>query len=146
MYDPKLKDPDERFIAMLHDFTSTFAGKTASTEDFRSVVEKHTGVPMEWFFEQWIYGAYTPTYNFSYQLSDAGEGQTEVSATLAQSHVPESFHMELPVYVMLKGEPQYLGRVSITGTKPLKTSVKLPFRPEKVLLDPNHSILAEINQ
>lgn len=32
------------------------------------------------------------------------------------------------------------------GTKPLKTSVKLPVRPEKVLLDPNRSILAEIHQ
>jgi hypothetical protein len=54
--------------------------------------------------------------------------------------------MELPVYVTLKGEPHYIGRMSVTGRKPLKTTVKLPFRPEKVLLDPNRSILAEIHQ
>ncbi len=35
MYDPKLKAHDGRFIAMMHDFYSTFAGKNASTEDFR---------------------------------------------------------------------------------------------------------------
>ncbi len=146
MLDPKAKNPEQRFITMLHEFYSTYAGKNASTEDFRKVVEKHVGGSMEWFFEQWVYGAYTPTYNFSYQLTDAGNGQTEVSITLAQSDVPESFHMELPIYVTLKGELQYLGRVGITGTKPLKTSVKLPVRPDKVLLDPNRSILALIHQ
>jgi hypothetical protein len=146
MYDSKTQNPDAPFIMMLHDFYSTFAGKNASTEDFRKIVEKHMGTSMEWFFDQWVYGAYTPTYNFSYQLADAENGQTEVSITLAQSDVPESFHMELPVYITLKGEPQYLGRIGVTGTKPLKTSVKLPVRPEKVLLDPNRSILAEIHQ
>jgi hypothetical protein len=146
MYDSKTQNPDAPFIMMLHDFYSTFAGKNASTEDFRKIVEKHMGTSMEWFFDQWVYGTYTPTYNFSYQLADDGNGQTEASITLAQSDVPESFHMELPVYITLKGEPQYLGRIGVTGTKPLKTSVKLPVRPEKVLLDPNRSILAEIHQ
>ncbi len=146
MYDPKLKNPDERFIAMLHDFTFTFAGKNASTEDFRKIVERHVGRSMEWFFDQWVYGAQTPTYKFSYQLADAGNGQTELSVTIVQSDVPESFHMELPVYGTVKGGQQFLGAIGVTGTKPLKTSVKLPFRPDKVLLDPNHSILAEIHQ
>ncbi len=54
--------------------------------------------------------------------------------------------MELPLYLTLKGEQQYLGRIGVTGTKPLKTSIKLPMRPEKVVLDPNRSILAEIHQ
>lgn len=146
MYDPQLKNPDGRFIAMLHDFTSTYAGKNASTEDFRRTVEKHAGGSAEWFFDEWVYGAYTPTYRFSYQLSDAGDGQTDVSISLTQSDVPESFHMELPLYINVKGEQKYVGRIPITGTKPLKTSFKLPLRPDKVVLDPNRSILAEIHQ
>ena len=35
------------------------------------------GTLMEWFFDQRVEGAYTPTYNFSYQLADAENGQTE---------------------------------------------------------------------
>lgn len=34
----------------------------------------------------------------------------------------------------------------VTGTKPAKRSVKLPVRPEKIVLDPDRSILAEIHQ
>jgi aminopeptidase N len=146
MYDSKLQNPDSRFIAMLRDFTSTYAGKNASTEDFRQIVEKHMGGSMEWFFNQWVYGAYMPKYDFSYRIADSAGGQTEVSMSLTQSEVPEGFHMELPLYVVVKGQQQYLGMIGVTGSKPLKTSVKLPMRPEKVILDPNRSILAEIRQ
>jgi hypothetical protein len=146
MYDPKMKNPNARFIAMIHEFTSTFAGQNASTEDFRKIVEKHAGKSMEWFFEQWVYGSETPEYDFSYQLSNAEGGQTELTLSLTQSKVSESFRMQLPLYVVVNGEQQYVGLIGVTGTKPLKTSIKLPVKPEKVLLDPERNILAEIHQ
>jgi aminopeptidase N len=146
MYDPKLKNPNARFIAMMHEFTSTFAGKNASTEDFRMIAEKHAGKSMEWFFEQWVYGSETPEYDFSYQLSNAEGGQTELTMTLTQSKVSDTFRMQLPLYAVVNGEPQYLALIGITGTKPLKTSIRLPVRPEKVVLDPERNILAEIRQ
>ena len=146
MQDVKMQNPDARFIAMMRDFTKTYAGQNASTQDFQRIVEKHTGRSAQWFFDQWIYGSETPTYDFSYQLSDAGDGKTEVTISLTQSDVSESFRMMLPIYAVVSGEQQYLGMIGITGTKPLNTSMQLPMRPEKVILDPNRSILAEINQ
>jgi hypothetical protein len=146
MYDPKIKNPDGRFIAMMQDFAGSYAGQNASTDDFRKIVEKHTGEPMQWFFNQWVYGTAVPTYDFSYALADAGDGQTELTMTIAQSNVGDSFQMRLPVYIAIKGEMRYLGTVSALGAKPQKISVKLPVRPEKVLLDPGKSILAEIRQ
>jgi hypothetical protein len=146
MYDPKLKNPNARFIAMMHEFTSTYAGQNASTEDFRKIVEKHAGKSMEWFFEQWVYGSETPEYDFSYQLSNAEGGQTELTLTLTQSKVSESFRMQLPLHVVINGEQQFLGLIGVIGTKPLKTNIKLPVRPEKVVLDPERNILAEIRQ
>ncbi len=146
MFDPKLKNPNARFIAMMHEFTSTFAGQNVSTEDFRKIVEKHAGMSMEWFFEQWVYGSQTPVYDFSYQLSGADGGQTEVTLSLTQSAVSDSFKMQLPLYAVVNGQQQYLGLIGVSGTKPLKTSLKLPMRPEKVVLDPERSILAEIRQ
>jgi hypothetical protein len=146
LYDPKLKNPNARFIAMMHEFSSTFAGRNASTGEFQKIVEKHAGIPMDWFFEQWVYGSQTPVYDFSYQLNNVEGGQTEVAITLSQSAVADSFRMQLPLYVVVNGQQQYLGLIGVTGTKPMKTSLKLPVRPEKVLLDPERSILAEIRQ
>jgi hypothetical protein len=39
MRDPATGDRD--FFAMMHDFTSSYANRAASTEDFRATVEKH---------------------------------------------------------------------------------------------------------
>jgi aminopeptidase N len=133
-------------MAMMHEFFSTYAGQNASTEDFRKMVEKHMGRPMDWFFEQWVYGSELPTYDFSYQLSNAEGGQTEVAVTLTQSGVSDSFRMQLPLYAVIGGEQQYLGLIGVIGNKPLKASVKLPVRPDKVVLDPERNILAEIRQ
>ena len=144
MYDPKTSD--KRFIDMMQDFAKTYSGQNASTEDFRRIVDKHAGEPMDWFFDQWVYGADIPAYKFSYKLSDAGGGQTELSMTITQSEVPETFKMRLPVYLVVNGAQRRLGVIRVSGSKPYTASVKLPMRPEKVLLDPEHSILAFIDQ
>jgi hypothetical protein len=81
---------------------------------------------MEWFFNEWVYGSDTPSYDFSYQISDAGGGQSEGSITLAQSGVPELFQMQLPLFIVANGEQRYLGLIGVKGTQPLKTSMKLP--------------------
>lgn len=140
------KNGDNRFIAMMKDFAQTHAGRNASTQDFQQIVEKHMGEPMGWFFKQWVYGTEIPTYDFSYKLSDAGGGQTELAVTITQSGVSEDFRMRLPVYLTISGSQRYLGAIQVTGTKPYSTSIKLPLRPEKVTLDPSHSILANIRQ
>jgi hypothetical protein len=87
-----------------------------------------------------------PTYDFSYQLANADGGQAELTVSLVQSGVSESFQMSLPVYQVIKGQQQFLGLIKATGTKPVKTALKLPARPEKIILDPERSILAEIHQ
>jgi hypothetical protein len=39
MYDPKIKNPDEHFITMMHDFIATYAGQSVSTKDFRRIID-----------------------------------------------------------------------------------------------------------
>ncbi len=52
MTNPRAQDADAAFKAMMHDFVKTYAGKNASTEDFRHVVERHVGQHMDWFFNE----------------------------------------------------------------------------------------------
>jgi aminopeptidase N len=59
---------------MMRDFAATYASKNASTEDFRKMVEKHSGQPMDWFFNEWVYGREVPHYDFRYNLKDGGDG------------------------------------------------------------------------
>lgn len=78
LMDPHVRDPDAAFIAMMHDYVQTFAGKAASTEDFESIVNKHMTAAMDidhnhkmdWFFDEYVYGTGVPVYTLSYQIAD----------------------------------------------------------------------------
>jgi hypothetical protein len=144
MYDTK--NTDGRFLTMMRDFAKTYSGQNASTENFQRIVEKHMGESMEWFFNQWVYGTDIPTYDFKYQLSDAGDGQTQLSMTITQSGVSEAFQMRLPVHGVINGSSRHMGTIQVVGTKPYTVNAKLPVRPEKIILDAERSILADIRQ
>jgi len=66
--------------------------------------------------------------------------------SITQSGVPESFQMSLPVYAAVNGGKRYLRLIGVTDNKPTKVNVKPALRPDKIVLDPSHSILAEIRQ
>jgi hypothetical protein len=54
--------------------------------------------------------------------------------------------MQLPLYISSVGKLEHVGLVGVTGTKPLNTSFKLSGKPDKVLLDPERSVFADIRQ
>ncbi|MFH1686174.1 MAG: M1 family metallopeptidase [bacterium] len=45
---------------------------SATTEEFRDVFEASSGVELDWFFEDWIYGTYRPNYRYSYYQESSG--------------------------------------------------------------------------
>ncbi len=146
MEDPRLQEPDQRFIVMMRDFAATYASKTASTEDFRKIVEKHFGERMDWFFNEWVYGREVPHYDFHYNLKDGGGGKTILEYSLKQSEVSDQFAMRVPVYMHVNGQPRRLGFLAIQGPREGHGEVPLPLRPEKVTLDEFHSILCTVSQ
>jgi hypothetical protein len=140
--DPRQAEPDARFIAMMHDYTSTFANRNASTADFQRIVEKHMGEPMDWFFNEWVYGMEIPEYTFHYELEPGDGGKTTVRLSLRQDGVSDQFRMRVPVYVTSEKNVQLLGLYAIKGLSTVNADVSLPFRPHKVTLDEFHQILA----
>jgi aminopeptidase N len=107
MQNTRAKDPDGEFKAMLHEFTHTYANRVASTEDFKTVLEKHMNADMDlggnrkmdWFFNQYVYGTDYPTYKFTHSFSANPEGDQVLNFTLAQSGVASDFVMTVPVYL-----------------------------------------------
>jgi aminopeptidase N len=139
MENPRDKEPDGRFINMMRDFVSTYAGRNASTEDFRRVVEKHMGEPMDWFFNQWVYGTEIPSFDFKYRLREEG-GKTILAGELTQSGVSSNFQSRVPFYVYVNGHPRRLGLIAVQGSSTARGDISLGFKPEKVTIDETHSI------
>jgi len=154
LYDPRnQQNADARFIAMMKDFTRTFANQAASTEDFKTIVDKHMTRPMDldgnhrmdWFFNQYVYGTGIPEYRFSYQVQEAGGGKWKVSGKVRQGVVPVTWKNILPLYVHVSGKPVQVGFIAVSGSETPFSAV-LPFKPEKLSLNENEDILADIKQ
>jgi len=64
---------DSAFFDALINYKDVFAFGTATTEDFRDVCEVEYGHDLNWFFDQWVYGRYRPSYEFVWSDSIAGK-------------------------------------------------------------------------
>ena len=149
MYDRETGDKD--FIAMMHDFVSTYLNRNASTESFKSVVEKHMkpgmdlerNGKMDWFFREWVYGTEMPSYRMEYSLAPEAGGKYMFTAKVSQSGVSQSFVMAVPIYFDFDGHVMRAGAVALHGnTTSDEIKVRLPKKPKRVLLNANQDVLA----
>jgi hypothetical protein len=138
---------DDLFRRVLKDFLHTYAGRDASTADFKRVIEKHTHRDWSWFFKQWVNGTAIPTYSWSTGISkkDPATGKYKLKITIKQSGVPDGFKMHLPLRVRFKDGSvrQFLLPVN----KPEQTfNMDFPKKIKKLILNPDHSVLAKMKK
>ena len=149
MYDRETGDKD--FIAMMHDFVTTYTNQNASTESFKSIVEKHMkpsldlerNAKMDWFFREWVYGTDVPSYRMEYSLAPEPDGKFMFTAKVTQSGVSSRFVMAVPIYFDFDGHVARAGAVALLGNMTSnEVKLRLPKKPKRVLLNANHDVLA----
>jgi hypothetical protein len=146
--EPNPKDPDARFIALLHNLVIKYAQKPFSTEQLQKEVEAvmtpkmdlEGGRSMEWFFEQYVRGTGIPHYKVEFTTRRTDKG-FQVHGKLFQSGVPRSFIAPVPLYV--GSSPNHsvlLGTVFTTGDE-TSFSFHSQVEPHKILVDPHMTLL-----
>jgi len=128
---------DDVFFAATKDYVNTYAHQTVETDDFRRVMEKHSGRSLAKFFDQWIYQAGYPTIKVSFEYdADKKLG---------------TFHIE-QVQATRKDDPLHVFEIAtdlgwridgVDHTSAIKLtearhafSVKMDKEPEQVRFDP----------
>jgi hypothetical protein len=148
---------DQNFKDTMHDFTTTFSGKVATTEDFKATVEKHMTVDMQrigdgkmdWFFDEYVYGTALPAYKLESSFDKNADGDVLFGFKVTQSGVNDKFRMLVPIYLELaNGSIAFLGRVRLIGNN--STEAKVPLKgiketPHRAMLNYYDDILASPN-
>jgi hypothetical protein len=131
----------ENFFVMIRDFIKTYSWKNATTEGFRSIVEKHMRADMKWFFDQWVYGTDIPTYKFKWHTEPGKEGKVDLVMEVEQSGVPDGFKMPVPFLIDF-GKKRYavIRRLVDSPSNTFKV-FGLPDKPKKVEFNFNGSAL-----
>jgi hypothetical protein len=145
---PRAKDPDERFRQLLLNVLSDYRFQSLSNAQFQREVERlmtpamdlEGAHSMDWFFEQWVRETGIPEYSATFRVRPRG-ARFEIEGTLAQEDVPDEFTESVPIYgVRLPGKPELLGHVVTLGRE-TKFHFFARFRPSRLLIDPEHTIL-----
>ncbi len=148
------KTGDQNFKATMQDFVSTYAGRAATTEDFKAMVEKHMtpemaafgGGSMDWFFDEYVYGTELPSYNTQATFDNNAGGDVVLDLKLTQSNVNEHFRMLVPIYLELAdGRTIQLGRARLTGNTTLEQKIALKGmkdKPRRALVNYFDDVLA----
>jgi len=92
---------DSVFFEAFSNYRDQFLWKSASTEDFQGVVEATSGMDLDWFFQEWIYGTYRPYYQAGfYTQEDPGGGwNTYLHVRQTQNTDPMVFTMPIDMRI-----------------------------------------------
>ena len=136
---------DERFRALMRGFVRDHAGDVASTRSFEAAVTEAFGEPMDWFFDQWVYGVDVPTYRPDLDVSplrDASEPFV-VHGTVRQENVPSGFRMAVPVRLEFRDHEPMLRRIWVDREE-VAVEIPVPARPERIDFNYQHAVLAHV--
>jgi Peptidase family M1 domain len=145
---PGAKNPDARFIALLHTLATKYAYRALSTADLQHEVEAvmtpamdlEGGRSMEWFFEQWVRGTGIPHYRVEFNVHHGDKGYL-VRGKLFQEGVPHSFLALVPLFARAAGAPATpLGMVTAAGPE-TSFHFTTPNEPHKIVVDPQMTLL-----
>jgi hypothetical protein len=144
-----LDDQDAAFIAMMHDFVESHRERSATTESFKAIAEKHMTKIMDlekngrldWFFNERVYGTLVPRYHFEYQVAPADGGKFKLHMTITQSEVDGHFAMLVPVFADFGDGLHRFGQMGLVGNSTRSFDVLLPRQPKKVVLNAYKDIL-----
>jgi aminopeptidase N len=136
------RNDDARFVQLMHDYTKEYANQSASTEDFKRVVERHFGQDMSWFFNQWVYGTEIPSITVEYTLADQEKGVV-LKGTIRQSGVSPEYRSLVPFLLRFPNNGAVSGKLQARGAT-TNFSIALPVRPEGVEFNPLDAILCDL--
>ena len=111
----------------------------ATTEDFKLVCEDMSGLDLDDFFQQWIYGEYYPKYGVSWEVSESDE----LVITIEQTQDWQFFHMPIELRVLVPGDTLSF-KLDNHGHIQQYNLGSLGGPPQAVWLDPDNWILKEV--
>jgi len=127
---------DEKFFAGLKAYTQQFAWKSASTDDFRKVMETIVGQDLGYFFIQWIESSGAPEFKLEYTIFRTQKG-FRVMGKIAQDL--DTFRMPVLLKIETEGNPEEK-RVEVVGTSS-EFSVDTFGKPKNVIIDPDNQVM-----
>lgn len=127
---------DDVFFAGLQKYLTDNKFGNGEAHQLRLAMEAVSGQDLNWFYNQWYYGAGHPVVSIDYAWDAAAKQQ---SVTVKQTQTGNPFQLPLVIDYYVNGKPQHQ-RVNMTEATQTFTRA-LPTRPELVNVDADKTLL-----
>jgi aminopeptidase N len=129
---------DDRFWAGIREYYRRYQNASASTDDFRRVMEEAAGEDLAAFFDQWLYRGGVPRLTGTWSW-DSATRTTTVELRQVQPGAP--FPIAIDVAVHAAGAAARVERIEMTS-EAVTATFKASEEPTTLVLDPHVRLLA----
>lgn len=131
----------EKFWAGIRDYYRRYRDGSASTDEFRRVMEENSGLELSWFFQQWLARAGSPVIEGTW-VYDSQTKRVVIELTQVQSG--EVYRLPFEIGFTLDGAPKIekIEKIEMTR-KQQRFEIAADKEPVAVTLDPNTRVLME---
>ncbi len=137
---------EDRFRAMMRDFSESGRAGGLRTQNFQRIVDKHFSQDMSWFFDQWVYGCEIPKYEVSHRILPQKNGRFKIRFRIRPSGVPSAFHMPFPVLIDYGQKKSSRFRLLATGEPTEVETPELPLEPKEIVYNYLESVLCDLKE
>lgn len=130
---------DEIFLRGVRNYYQAHKNSTATTEDFRTALEKASGKKLGEFFERWVYEAGHPQYEVKWRWLPKTRS-VSVTLTQVQNGKPFSDPVEVAINT---SSGQIRGVITPTG-RTASITIRSAKTPKSVEVDPDDTLLNEV--
>ncbi len=139
---------EDKYNKTMREFAAEYAGKSATTDDFRAVAEKNYGQQLTWFFSQWLDSTGAPEFKVKYTTYRLGGAAAQnpkeektpgfrVTGEISQDL--DLFRMPVDLRIDTDGRTENKN-IEVVGTNS-PFSIETFGRPRKISIDPDHHVL-----
>ena len=139
---------DAVFGAGMQLYGQRFAYANATTHDLQQAMEDVSGQPLDWFFDEWIFAAGIPTYDWTWQVGaveppSAGLSDLQVDVRQVQTAAP-FYKMPIEFKVARSARPDTFVTVWNDAVAQQEFIVRINGAVTGVTFDPRNSILKRL--
>ncbi len=137
---------DEKFFKILQNYlVSSVAYNAAVTEDFQRVAEATTGLKLDYFFKQWIYGEGYPKYTYTWNTLETSE-TLKISISQTQNTTPTFFSMPVDIKIIMADGKTVSNTVFIDKASQEIEITKPAGIISQVIFDADEKILKDVTE